>query len=106
VLGILDPDEDDPESAFVPDVPDVTPDVPEAPDPTPDIPDPSDAPESLRREFWVQVLLFNLGLLAVSLGLMLVVFDRSFLVGGVVVLVGVAALLFGYQRYRAFTRQE
>lgn len=45
----------------------------------------------LQKAFWSAVLLFNVGLLGISLGLLLVGFERRWLVGGVILLVGSAA---------------
>ncbi|WP_458187128.1 DUF7322 domain-containing protein [Haladaptatus sp. NG-WS-4] len=55
----------------------------------------------LQKEFWVQVLLFNVALFTVSLGLMLVGFERRWLFGGALVAVGLVAFARGYRRYRA-----
>lgn len=49
------------------------------------------ASAELQKAFWTAVLLFNVGLLGVSLGLMLVGFERRWLVGSVILLVGSAA---------------
>lgn len=59
-----------------------------------------DAPPELKRAFWTTVLLFNVALLAVSLGLMLVGFQQRFLFGGGLVLVGLVAFVRGWLRYR------
>jgi hypothetical protein len=96
---MLDPDDDASslESATVPDVPDSTPDVA---DPSPDVPDESDAPPELRRAFWTLVGLCNAGLLALSLGVMLVAFEGDLARGGPVAALGALLLLAGYRRYR------
>lgn len=63
-----------------------------------------DADEELRGEFWRQVVLFNVALLGVSLGAMLVGFDGRWLFGAGVFAVGAVAFLRGYARYRTVTR--
>lgn len=70
-------------------------DVPQAPDPTD-----NDVSPALRRAFWLIVLMANVGLLALSIGVMFVVFQGQFRLGGSLVLLGVIALFVGYHRYR------
>ncbi|WP_227376537.1 DUF7322 domain-containing protein [Haladaptatus halobius] len=60
-----------------------------------------DADSELQKEFWVQVLLFNVALFALSLGLMLIGFERRWTVGGGLIVVGLVAFARGYRRYRA-----
>ncbi|WP_458205000.1 DUF7322 domain-containing protein [Haladaptatus sp. NG-SE-30] len=63
-----------------------------------------DADPELQKEFWVQVLLFNIALFALSLGLMLVGFEQRWYFGGGLVVVGLAAFVRGYRRYRAIQK--
>ncbi len=70
-------------------------DIPEAPDPTE-----NDVPPGVRRTFWLIVLMANLGLLALSVGVMIVVFRGQLRFGGSLVVLGLLALLVGYFRYR------
>lgn len=70
-------------------------DIPEAPDPTE-----NDVPPGVRRTFWLIVLMANLGLLALSIGVMFAVFRGQLRFGGSLVVLGVFALLVGYFRYR------
>lgn len=70
-------------------------DIPEAPDPTE-----NDVPPGVRRTFWLIVLMANLGLLALSIGVMFAVFRGQFRFGGSLVVLGLLALLVGYFRYR------
>lgn len=97
-------DSDDEESSLetrtVPDVPDVAPD---APDSTIDVPDDADAPTELKRAFWTLVGVFNAGLLALSLGVMLVGFEAAYVRGGALTGFGTLALAYGYWRYRRVT---
>lgn len=86
-----EPDEFDPDS-LGPEV-----DIPEAPDPSE-----VDISGELFRTFWLIVVMANVGLLATSLGVMLVAFRGEFRQGGLVFLIGVIALLFGYRRYRNY----
>lgn len=71
------------------------PDVPTAPDPTGNDVDPGVA-----RRFWALVLVFNVALLAISLGLMFVVFEGSYSLGGQLFVAGIAVFGFGLYRYR------
>lgn len=62
-------------------------------------PAPSEAPDELVRAFWALVVVFNLGLFALSLGIMLIAFrghpEGAALAGG-----GLALLALGWWRYR------
>lgn len=90
---------EEPDEELGPDVPDPTEDL--GPD-TPRAPDLSDRdvdPELLK-EFWTLVALFNVGLLAFSLGVMLIGFDGRWRFGGGLVVVGLLALVRGLHRYR------
>ncbi|WP_254543704.1 DUF7322 domain-containing protein [Halomarina pelagica] len=62
----------------------------------------ADVSDELFRAFWATVLMANVGLFAVSLGLMFVVFRAQYRLGGVVFGVGALALLFGYRYYRSY----
>ncbi|WP_335999561.1 DUF7322 domain-containing protein [Halorientalis halophila] len=94
--------EPDPEADFGPDVPEV--DVPEVDIPEPPDPSDSDVPEDLLRSFWKLVAIFNVALLAVSLGPMLAVFRGEWVNGGLVFAVGVAFFAYGYARYQRAKR--
>ncbi|WP_435153872.1 DUF7322 domain-containing protein [Haladaptatus sp. DFWS20] len=61
----------------------------------------SDADPEILKEFWVQVLLFNISLFTLSLGLMLVGFERRWKFGGLLIVVGVVTFARGYKRYRS-----
>lgn len=63
----------------------------------------SDVDPELLRAFWGLVGALNIGLFAVSIGLLLVVFRGNLRLGGGLVLLGVVALVgvgVGYRRYR------
>lgn len=96
-----EPTEDDPEDAF-PDPERELVSVPEAPS----VPSESDVPSELRRAFWELVVVFNVALLALSVGAMLVAFERLWTVGGALVLLGAASFLRGYRRYQRVTGEE
>ncbi|MFB6206410.1 MAG: hypothetical protein ABEJ05_07785 [Haloglomus sp.] len=66
----------------------------------PDIPDEGNASGELFRAFWGLVATINLGLLAASLGAMLLVFRGQLREGGAALLVGVAALAYAGYKYR------
>jgi len=96
---------------------DVAPEVPRAPDLTDDEPGlaeelgfggaaasaESDASvdSELATQFWSLALLFNLAVLAASLGLLLIGFERRWTVGGGLLAVGVFAFVRGWYRYRS-----
>jgi len=66
----------------------------------------TDVPADLRREFWVQVAIFNVAVLAAGVGLLFAVFTARTtaalaLLGG-----GVVSFLHGYRRYRAVTERN
>lgn len=71
---------------------------------TRDVPSPGevDVSKGLFRAFWGLVAVFNVGLFATSLGLLLVAFRGQWVVGGVVALIGVASLVYGVHRYRVY----
>lgn len=89
-----EPDEDvePPPPDLGPSIPDVEPDVDGGFGP-------SDAPRELLYAFWSLVLLFNVGLLATSLGAMLIVFRGDWDLGGGLLVVGLLALARGLHRY-------
>ncbi|WP_134670687.1 DUF7322 domain-containing protein [Halorussus marinus] len=108
-----------PDADLRPDDPaaDVAPEIPQAPDLTDDEPglaeelgfggaeastesEPS-VDSELATRFWSLALLFNLALLAASLGLLLIGFERRWTVGGGLLAVGVFAFVRGWYRYRS-----
>lgn len=66
----------------------------------PEIPDETEADAELLRTFWSLVATLNLGVFAVSLGLLLVAFRGQWAAGGGVFLLGVGALAWVWHRYR------
>ncbi len=78
---------------------DVEPEVPSPSDPTGNDVDPG-----LARRFWALVFVFNVALLALSLGAMFVVFEGAYSLGGQLLLAGGAA--FGFGLYRYWTTRE
>ncbi len=108
------PDELDERSEHEPDEPDLGPDIPDVtpdePDFGPELPDvsppsdgffgPKDAPKELLGAFWKLVLLFNVGLLAASLGAMFLVFEGRLRLGGGLLVVGLLAIARGIYQYR------
>ncbi|MFC6943198.1 hypothetical protein ACFQE8_25120 [Salinirubellus sp. GCM10025818] len=96
-----EPAEFDPQS-LGPGVPEV-PEAPEAPDPAS-----GDAELSgdLVKAFWAAVLFTNVGLLGVSLGPMLVLFEGRTDAGVAAFLVGALALAFAYRRYRGYVDRD
>ena len=88
-----EPDEFDPSS--------LGPDVPEAPEP------PDGAADSeVTSLFWKLVVVFNVALLALSVGPMLAYFEGRVDLGIRVTLVGVVAFAYGFFRYRRFVNER
>lgn len=71
---------------------DLGPPIPEAPEPA------GDASPRVQFLFWGLVVVFNLAVLAVGVGFLLIVFDGNLELGAQVL--GVGLLLFGYGVYR------
>lgn len=57
------------------------------------------APSDLIRAFWLLVVLFNVSLLATTIGILLIVFEHQLVIGGSLILIGLAFGIRGYQRY-------
>lgn len=68
----------------------------------PSIPSPENAPKALHKAFWSLVAIFNIGLLAISLGAMLAVFRGTWLIGAALVGIGGISLLYGRHRYYVY----
>lgn len=73
--------------------------------PSVDVPDSSNADPQLKRQFWLLVLVFNVALLAFSVGLMLVAFRGRWDDGTTATAAGIILFLYGYYRYRGVTRE-
>lgn len=71
------------------------PEIPEAPDLTE-----VEASSEVRYRFWALVMVFNVALLAASVGVMFVAFQGEWELGGQLTLAGLALFAFGYYRYR------
>ena len=70
------------------------------------VPSSEGVPTELARTFWVIVLVINAGLLALSIGVMFLVFRGDVSTAGPLLLGGVLLLALAYRRYRAFERSE
>jgi len=92
-----DPEADlpDPEEELAPSV-----EIPEAPEPMPE----SEAPDEIVRIFWWVVIVVNVGLLALSVGVMVWFFEGMATWGLRLIAVGGIALGYAYLRYRLFMR--
>ncbi len=68
----------------------------------PDPPGPPDAeiPSELRKQFWILVIVFNIALIATSLGVMLATLDGKPIIGSSLAFLGAGAFYYGLQRYR------
>lgn len=105
----------DERSEHEPEEPDLGPEVPNVepeesePNLGPEIPDiappdggflgPEDAPKGLLSAFWKLVVLFNVGILAASLGALFLLFEGRLLLGGGMLSVGLLALARGLYSY-------
>lgn len=87
----LEPEEFDPDS--------LGPDVPSVPNLSDQV---EDVDPEVSGLFWYLVLVFNVSLLAISLGLMFVSFQRNWVIGGQLLIAGVVLGGYGYVRYRRF----
>lgn len=65
-------------------------------------PDASDAPPELVKTFWALVLVINAALLAVSLGVLFLVFEGAMRRGGALLAGGLLLLGFAVRRYRTY----
>ena len=54
----------------------------------------------LQKQFWILVVVFNVALIAFSLGLLLALLDGKPIIGASLVFLGSGAFYFGYQRYQ------
>lgn len=93
-------EEPDPESKYS-DPATELPNIPEAPKPLPE----SEVDTDLKVAFWSTVLVFNVALLALSLGLMLVYFRGQLRLGGGLFALGVFSAAHGYLKYRKYDDQ-
>jgi hypothetical protein len=93
------PDEFDERSEYEPDEPDLGPDVPDASS-SGGLLGPEGTPKELLSAFWKLVLLFNVGLLAASLGAMLLFFEARLYFGGGLLVGSLLALGRGVYVYR------
>lgn len=92
-----EPDEHEPDPPDEPGAGDIGPPVPEAPNA--DLSE-HDVPADLLKRFWKLVGVFNVAVLAASLGALLVAFEGRWTLGGGLLLVGVVAFLVGWRGYR------
>jgi hypothetical protein len=86
-----------------PDPHELGPPIPEAPDPTETD---AEIDPGTYRLFWGLVVVFNLSLLALSLGVMFAAFEGRFEFGAQLFLAGAILFAYGYVRYRKFEREK
>jgi hypothetical protein len=79
--------------------PDLGPDVPEPPEPD------GDTHPRVQMLFWALVVVFNVAVLGVGVGLLLIVFDGNLTLGGQVLAGGLVLLGYGLYRYRDAKRE-
>ena len=92
-----EPDDHEPDPPEEPGPGDLGPSVPEIPNA--DLAD-RDVPAELEDTFWKLVGLFNVAILATSLGVLFVAFEGRWTVGGASLVVGIGAFLAGWRGYR------
>jgi len=95
----VEPDEQELVADLGPDVPDV--EIPEAPDPSA-----NDVPEDLAKAFWRLVVIFNISLLALGVGPMLIFFEGNWEDGLGLLAIGVLTFGYGYYRYKRVTSDD
>ena len=66
------------------------------------IPDDVTVSRELFRAFWGLVAVFNVGLFATAIGVMLIGFEGAYALGGAVLAVGLVSLAYGARRYRRY----
>ncbi|MFB6269341.1 MAG: hypothetical protein ABEH83_05320 [Halobacterium sp.] len=74
--------------------------------PSVDVPDESDADPALQRRFWLLVLVFNVALMAVSVGAMLAVFRGQWDTGTSLVAAGLVLTAYGVYKYRVYKNAD
>lgn len=72
----------------------------------PSAPSAGDAPAELQRAFWALVVVFNVALLAGSLGAMLLAFRGDLSLGGSLLVLGLGLGFYGWRRYRTVTDRD
>lgn len=72
------------------------------------VPDPEDVdvPAGTARLFWYLVGVFDVAILALAIGSMLIAFRGRWLLGGQITLAGAVLLAYGYYRYRKHARSS
>ena len=74
--------------------------------PSIDVPDESAASTELQRKFWSLVLVFNAALLAISVGVMFVGFEGDLQAGGSLIAAGAILSVYGFYKYRVYSRKD
>ncbi|WP_336037095.1 DUF7322 domain-containing protein [Halobacterium yunchengense] len=74
--------------------------------PSVDVPEETDASPELRRRFWLLVVVFNVALMAASVGAMLVAFRAQYDTGTSLVAAGAVLFAYGYYRYRRYAGDD
>lgn len=79
--------------------------IPSVDIPSTDIPD-GDGTQEIAATFWRLVLVFNISLLGVAIGVLVLVFESDIRIGGLLVTLGAIVGLGGVVRYRRFKRSR
>lgn len=74
--------------------------------PSIDVPDESAASTELQRKFWSLVLVFNVALGALSIGAMFAGFEGDWEVGGTLMAAGAILSIYGFYKYRVYSRKD
>lgn len=96
----------DERSEHEPAEPDLGPDIPDVSPPDGGFFGPENTPKELLSAFWKLVMLFNVGLLSASLGVLFVVFEGRLRLGGGLLAVGLLALARGLYSYWRLDLEE
>lgn len=88
----FEPDEFDPDS--------LGPDVPSAPAAPDMAANQGNADPAVARAFWTLAVVFNVAIMALSVGAMFVIFRGNYSLGGQLVAVGTILAAYGFYRYR------
>ena len=65
-----------------------------------------DVPQETARLFWYLVAVFNVALMGLAVGILLIVFQNRWALGGQITIGGAVLLAYGYYRYRKHARSE
>ncbi len=62
--------------------------------------DEDNIPNKFVRDFWILILIFNIGIFLFSLGIMIIGFQKKLDMGVNIIFVGIITLIYGTYRYK------